>query len=159
MLLLFSDQTSFATGSVRYAYRRATEGDATNRIILPIVILPTIRDREPVITEAVLDTGCPYVVLPPSLVELAGFSKDLAFGRNRLKTARAHEPIPGSIARLAIMLQATKGEDLTIDATVFVPDFEEDWVGIPSFIGQEGFLERIRYAIDLTNDTFYFGSP
>jgi hypothetical protein len=44
-----------------------------------------------------------------------------------------------------------------VDATAFIPDVEEYWGDFPCFIGQIGFLERIRYAVDPANDTFYFG--
>ncbi|MGA9380505.1 MAG: hypothetical protein WBV73_17210 [Phormidium sp.] len=36
-------------------------------------------------------------------------------------------------------------------------DEEEYWGDFPSFIGLNGFLERIRFAIDPNTDTFYFG--
>jgi len=55
-------------------------------------------------------------------------------------------------------LLADVGEDLELQATVFVPDVEEFWGNFPAFIGLTGFLERIRFAVDPLNNTFYFGS-
>jgi hypothetical protein len=66
--------------------------------------------------------------------------------------------LEGSIIRLNMTLPADKGEDLTVDATAFIPDVEEYWGDFPCFIGQMGFLERIRYAVDPATDTFYFGT-
>lgn len=63
----------------------------------------------------------------------------------------------GGIVRLNMTFPADMGEDLTVDATAFITDREEYWGNFPSFIGQIGFLERIRYAVDPANDTFYFG--
>ncbi|NJK76677.1 MAG: hypothetical protein HC849_25365 [Oscillatoriales cyanobacterium RU_3_3] len=65
--------------------------------------------------------------------------------------------LEGSVIRLNMKLIAEEGEDLDVDATAFIPDVEEFWGDFPSFIGQIGFLERIRFAIDPLNDTFYFG--
>ena len=66
--------------------------------------------------------------------------------------------LEGSIIRLNMTLPADEGEDLTVDATAFIPDVEEYWGDFPCFIGQLGFLERIRYALDPATDTFYFGT-
>ncbi|MBW4493144.1 MAG: hypothetical protein KME26_08670 [Oscillatoria princeps RMCB-10] len=66
--------------------------------------------------------------------------------------------LPGFVVRLNIRLVAREGEDLNVDATVFVPDSEALWGDFPSFIGLTGFLERIRFALDPNTDTFYFGS-
>ncbi|PIG95530.1 hypothetical protein CSQ79_03225 [Gloeocapsopsis sp. IPPAS B-1203] len=66
--------------------------------------------------------------------------------------------LEGSLTRLNIRLLATEGEDLNVDATVFIPDLEEYWGNFPSFIGLTGFLERLCFAVDPSTDTFYFGS-
>lgn len=65
--------------------------------------------------------------------------------------------LEGFIVRLNIKLKAEYGADLDVDSTVFVPEVEEYWGNFPSFIGLNGFLERIRFAIDPNTDTFYFG--
>jgi hypothetical protein len=58
---------------------------------------------------------------------------------------------------LSVKLEATIGTSIDVDATAFVPDVEEFWGDLPSFIGLMGFLERIRFAVDPSTDTFYFG--
>lgn len=65
--------------------------------------------------------------------------------------------LDGLIFPLNVTLKAEFGEELDVDATVFVPDSEYLWGDFPSFIGLGGFLERIRFAIDPNMDTFYFG--
>lgn len=64
----------------------------------------------------------------------------------------------GQIYRVPLTLIADEGADLTADATVFVPELypDETWPH-PNFIGLEGFLSRIRFAVDPTQNLFYFG--
>ncbi|XWK86368.1 MAG: hypothetical protein U7127_19375 [Phormidium sp.] len=61
MVLFFSNGDTFARGAARYNYRPATEGEATNRIILQV-------DIAGILIEAVVDTGAPYVVLAPQIL-------------------------------------------------------------------------------------------
>jgi len=59
----------------------------------------------------------------------------------------------GTLYRGSITLIAEQGENLDVDATVFI---SPDWRG-PSFLGYEGFLQRIRFAVDPERNLFYFG--
>ena len=59
---------------------------------------------------------------------------------------------------MMMRLEASLGEDLDVDATVFVPRLEPgDIWNYPNFIGWDGFLNRIKFAIDPTESAFYFG--
>jgi hypothetical protein len=51
-----------------------------------------------------------------------------------------------------------EGDDLEIPATVFVPTIPpgETWLH-PNFLGLTGLLDRIRFAVDPAENTFYFG--
>ena len=149
MILSFPDGDTFASGAIGYQYRPATVTETTNRIILTIEV-------EGIAAEAVVDTGAPYIVLAPIVARLAGFTQASAFDRDRLLIRGMR--LDGSITRMSVTLRAVEGESLTQEATVFVPDVEEYWGKFPSFIGLAGFLERIRFAIDPSTDTFYFGS-
>ena len=62
--------------------------------------------------------------------------------------------LAGSLERIPLTLTASDGDSLTIDATWFV---SEEWPG-PTVIGWRGALERIRFAIDPSEESFYFGS-
>ncbi|MGK7873968.1 MAG: hypothetical protein AB4426_11850 [Xenococcaceae cyanobacterium] len=148
MALLFPNGDNFATGAIRYAYRPVTVNETTNRIILTVEV-------EGYRTEAVVDTGAPYVVLAPQVGKLIGFTLASTLYRERMLIRGMR--LDGSVTRLNVTLQATFGESLTREATVFIPDVEEYWGSFPSFIGLTGFLERIRFAIDPSTDTFYFG--
>ena len=148
-LLLFPNGEFFAIGAINYAYRPAITSDTTNRIIIVVYV-------EDSITEAVLDTGAPYPIIAPKVAKQAGLDRVKPLERKRM-LVRGNW-LEGSIIRLNMTLLADEGKDLTVDATAFIPDSEECWGDFPCFIGQMGFLERIRYALDPATDTFYFGT-
>jgi hypothetical protein len=55
-------------------------------------------------------------------------------------------------------LQADVGQNLAIPATVFIPELEPGQVwNLPNFIGLKGLLERVRFAVDASENGFYFG--
>jgi hypothetical protein len=147
-LLLFPDGEYFAIGAINYAYRPPITND-TNRIIIGVYV-------EDIITEAVLDTGAPYPIISPKIAKQAGLNRVKPLERKTMLVRGMR--LEGSIIRLNMTLPADEGEDLTVDATAFIPDGEESWGDFPGFIGQLGFLERIRYAVDPATDTFYFGT-
>ncbi|MEI6330530.1 MAG: hypothetical protein WCP16_14930 [Pseudanabaena sp. ELA645] len=149
-LLQFKDGNSFASGALTYTYRPINSQETTNRIIIPIEIGNGIK------IEAVLDTGAPYVILDPNLAPLAGFTPELVLSEESMLIRGVK--LSGKIARLGFSLRADEGDDMDIEATGFVPDSADLWNNFPSFLGQAGFLERIRFAIDPTQDKFYFGT-
>ncbi|GAB4299066.1 MAG: hypothetical protein Fur0025_37810 [Oscillatoriaceae cyanobacterium] len=147
-LLFFADGETFASGAVGYTYAPVTEGETTNRLLFRLEIqgIPTM---------AVLDTGAPYVICSPKIARIAGVAPESALER-KIMLIRGMR-LDGLLFRLNVKLKAEVGEDLDVDATVFVPDSEYLWGDFPSFIGLGGFLERIRFALDPNTDTFYFG--
>ena len=148
MALLFPNGDNFATGAIRYDYRSVTATETTNRIILEVKM-------QGIPTEAVVDTGAPYVICPPRVARQAGFKGVEPL--ERLTMLVRGMRLEGGLIRLGITLEADEGENLTVDATAFVPDVEEYWGDFPAFLGLTGFLERIRFAVDPNTDTFYFG--
>ncbi|MEG3844846.1 hypothetical protein [Microcoleus sp. herbarium14] len=146
--LLFPGGDTFATGAIYYDYIPVTANETTNRIILPVTV-------ESIKTQAVVDTGAPYPIISPRVARQAGL--DFLPPLQRMTLFVRGMRLEGSVIRLNMKLVADKGEDLDVDATAFIPDVEEFWGDFPSFIGQIGFLERIRFAIDPLTNTFYFG--
>ncbi|PKO21984.1 MAG: hypothetical protein CVU38_11935 [Chloroflexi bacterium HGW-Chloroflexi-1] len=67
--------------------------------------------------------------------------------------------ISGWLHHLRLIFPAVRGNDLLLDATAFVPDagYAEVWGTLPSFLGMQGCLDRLRFAVDPVTDTFYFG--
>ena len=152
MILQFPSKEPFATGSITYTYAPATPQDVTNRIQLPIVVTMDSSFE----TLAVLDTGAPYMILDPTIAETIGFRPEQSLGQISMQIRG--QKMPGSLVRLNISLEAQQGQDLTVEATTFIPNLKEQWGNFPSFLGLSGFLERIRFAIDPLTNTFYFGS-
>ena len=67
--------------------------------------------------------------------------------------------VQGRLYRLTLTLRAQAGDDLTVQATAFVPEpqEEESWGELPSILGFYGCLERVRFAVDPRTETFFFG--
>lgn len=102
---------------------------------------------------AVVDTAAHWCVVDKQIAEAAGF--DLSDGeKDTLSTRRG--PIQGTIVRDYITLLADQGDSLRVEATIFVPD-GDCWEGQPSFLGYQGFLERVRFAVSPISNEFYFG--
>ncbi|MFL6235648.1 MAG: hypothetical protein ACJ76N_21100 [Thermoanaerobaculia bacterium] len=59
----------------------------------------------------------------------------------------------GDLYRVPLFFEALDGEALDIEATVFV---SPSWPG-ENFLGYEGLLQRIRFAVDPEVNLFYFG--
>jgi hypothetical protein len=149
-LLAFADGQSFATGASKYEYIPATRLETHVRIMLQV-------ELEGIKTQAMLDTGAPYVVISPRLVPLLNLPPALALEQIVLNIRGSS--VSGDLYRVGLLFTATQGEPLTIDATVFIPhvELDQDWSRFPSFIGLNGCLERMRFAVDPAADTFYFG--
>lgn len=149
-LLAFSDGEPFATGLTDYTYGPATPQELEPRLVLRVAF-------NGIEAPAILDTGAPYVVCAPTLARQLNLAPSTSLGKIRLLIRGVW--ISGRLYRLSMTFPARLGNDLQVDATIFVPDrrWEESWGDLPSFIGLGGCLERMRFAIDPGSDTFYFG--
>ncbi len=150
MLLCFEDGTPFAQGGCAYENRPASEQENTPRIIVPVQI-------EGVATRAILDTGGVYLVCDPETAEFLALDPAQSLGTETLGIRGMR--YAGNLYRLSLGLMATEGVGLQVEVTAFVPQLvtSDAWV-LPSFLGLQGCLERLRFAIDPSTDTFYFGS-
>ncbi|MEW5986557.1 MAG: hypothetical protein AB1791_07995 [Chloroflexota bacterium] len=148
--MAFSNGEPFATGLADYTYHSPTPRELEPRLILQIAF-------EGFEAAAILDTGAPYVICAPAVARQVGFAPTGSLGQIRLLVRGAS--VSGRLYRSTVTFPAILGVDLSVDATVFVPDpdWEESWGDLPSFIGLGGCLERMRFAIDPGSDTFYFG--
>lgn len=103
-----------------------------------------------------LDTGAHWTLIGPELIELLGDELGAATGSLKMSTRLGR--FPGTLHRLPIQLVAEQGSDVTVEATCLALP---DWTG-PTILGFNGFLERIRFALEpaASADTparFYFG--
>lgn len=150
MLLHFSDQREFATGAARYQYGPASLRENTIRILVRVSF-------ENIFTEAVLDTGAPYVVCAQWLARALKLDPSTALDHIRILIRGSL--VSGKLFRMSLTFPTEHGMNLALDATVFAPDAPgQDDDAIPPFIGLAGCLERMRFAIDPSEDMFYFGA-
>ena len=99
-----------------------------------------------------LDTGGHFCILSPEVVEMVG---DVLSGSDEeVSLITSQGRLAGGLYRHSIELLAEDGENLDLDATVFV---SPDWRG-PSILGYTGVLDRVRFAVDPRENRFYFGS-
>jgi hypothetical protein len=140
----------FAEGAGKYSDSYEDEDTANNRIVLHICIAN--RTELPVI----LDTGAPWCVLDP--LEFEKIADHADFARDMMLNIRGESYI-GGLYRIPISIEAVFGKSLEIDATVFVPNLppDEEWI-YPNFVGLDGFLNRIRFAVDPKTNLFFFGT-
>lgn len=149
MVLKFSDGRPFATGACSYRDQLPSDHIATPRIIVTVRI-------DGLQTETAVDTGGVYFVCDPEILNM--FNLDPSAGLEvrplRIRGVRYR----GNLHRLAITLVAEKGESLKLEVAAFIPrlDSGQEWQK-PSFLGLQGCLEFLRFAVDPGNNVFYFG--
>jgi hypothetical protein len=137
----------FATGVSRYSDRGDESFDPDPRIYLEVQAgIP-----EGTIL-AMVDTAAPWCIFESRISELIRescdrVSEDILLS-TRLGTFR------GKLYRGPLFVPALDGEPLNVEMTAFV---SPDWPG-PNFIGYQGLLQRIRFAVDPETNLFYFGS-
>ena len=151
MLLQFADGALFATGAAPYAYRPVTTGRA------PHVWSLTVRLGE-IETSAFLDTGGVYLPCSPELARRLGLDPPDGIPTPPVQSGRGR--FEGILHRVSLTFIAADGDDLVIEPTVFIPRLKpgEEWPeDFPCILGMQGCLERLRFAVDPNDDTFYFG--
>jgi hypothetical protein len=145
-LLLRSDQTTFAIGGTRYLDADPKFPGSDARIVIPVAI-----DLIPKPVLAVVDTAAPWCIFEPAVGLILQRRFVQVLKRVVLSTRLGR--YGGSLYRGLITFPADEGEPLDVDATVFL---SPDWQG-PNFLGYEGLLQRIRFAVDPETNLFYFG--
>ena len=152
-LLNFSDNDEpFATGAARYRYDTVPGSGDASRIILQVEV-------EGETVEAILDTGGGYFFCNPALAERIGADPTNALEDKWISIKK--EMVKGSLHRIEITFLNDCGENLTIQATAFLPDHTQNFDPnfLPySYLGMLSCMERMRFAIDPSEDNFYFGA-
>jgi hypothetical protein len=151
-MLYTQHNTPFTTGSIKYLYEAIPPDTRNLRVILSIWI-------EGVETTAVIDTGAPYLVVHPRIAMMIGLSPLIA--EDVIKLEVRGVKYRGGLHRLKVGFFAEEGENVSFEATAFVPEVSHDtWSeqGLPTFLGIGQCLDRIRFAFDPGDDRFYFGN-
>lgn len=145
-MLNLQDGTPFSTGKSTFLDRADSSPEPTAKIWVRIA--PDSLGGEIL---AQLDTGAAWSILEREVAE----SLSLLNGQGpHAKLHTRYGPIDGRLERTRIDIIAEQGDSLSIDATVFI---SPQWPG-GSFLGFGGLLERVRFAIDPTDNSFHFGS-
>ncbi len=150
-MLVFKNGEAFATGVLEYDFKAASVEDTNARILMRIEV-----DDIPAV--AALDTGAPYLVLAPIIANRLSFDPAISLEPSSIRIRGIK--FYGNLYRVEVLLPAFEGESHLFQATAFVPNLEEEvkWGSLPSFLGMQSCLERVRFAIDPGESKFYFGA-
>jgi hypothetical protein len=98
---------------------------------------------------ALLDTASQWCILPPAIALVLGYDPEIE-ADTQLHTRFGM--LTGELIRLPVFFVADEGKPAEVEATWFL---SPDWPG-PIVIGWKGCLERMRFACDPQEDSFYF---
>src|SRR5215510_513380 len=107
----------FAVGATCYADSYPGE-EGTARIVLRAT--PEGGDTA---VNMIVDTGAPWCVLDPELAEACGLTSKEAY-RPDVRLRIRGDSYPGRLVLVQIELHAEMGENLTVPATVFIPELQ-----------------------------------
>src|SRR5215831_11500144 len=135
MLLRFDTGEPFASGAVAYSFSGI---GISTRLTIEIEV-------DGWRTEAILDTGAPFLICSPELAETLGFETEDALIRNQEILIRG-ALITGGLHRLSLTILASEGNSLSLEVTAFVPDPSKNFGAThPAFVGYAGCLEWTRF--------------
>ena len=144
-MLVRPDGTGFASGRSHFLDYPPGSPERTPKIFVKI-------QAESIdgVMFAQLDTGAPWSMMNTEIAE----TLSLLGGEGELKrlSTRLGE-FDGRLERTSLTIVADDGESISSDFTVWV---SPEWPG-GTFLGYGGLLERIRFAIDASDNSFYFG--
>ena len=145
-MLARHDGTSFCTGRSRF-YDRG-EGSVTRDPKIFIKIEP-YSFGSPILGQ--LDTGATWSILN---TEVARELSLLGGAGQPAKISTRVGEFHGWLERTQIDIIADEGQSLNFEATFFV---SPDWP-LDTFIGYSGLLDHVRFAVDPSDNSFYFSS-
>jgi hypothetical protein len=141
----------FAQGKLTYSDHLGNESR-----IARIVVTAVFGHNVPI--TAIVDTGAPWCIVGPEEAEGIdpNYLDDGVPGNETLVRGNWYQ---GNLYRVPVTLvDENRGTDVTVEATVFIPTLRSDekWPH-PNFLGLDGFLNRLRFAVDPSENAFYFG--
>ena len=144
-MLVRPDGTEFASGRSSFLDHSPGSPEPTPKIFVKI-------QAEPIdgVIIAQLDTGAAWSMLNAEIAEalsLLGREGEPVEISTRLGKFNGH------LERTSLAIVADDGESVSVEATVWV---SSEWPG-GNFLGYGGLLERIRFAVDPSENSFYFG--
>lgn len=100
---------------------------------------------------AFVDTGAPYVMVGPDLIEALALRPASPAAQVRIQTRIGL--IRGFLDSLDLVIPAEDGESLQVQATVFASDEWDKGV----FLGYAGCMSRMNFAVQPQANQFFFG--
>jgi hypothetical protein len=122
-----------------------------------IVITLAIAQDKSLSIKAIIDTGAKWCIINPEIAEVWEKHFFHVYASTQPMTIRGI-PFEGKIAHANVVLNASHGGDLILEARFFIPTLSpsEIW-SMPNFIGLDGLLNYMRFAIDPSENALYFG--
>ena len=138
-----------AKGVVRYADSPEPRLKKQARICIPVI--PGVGG---LLIMAVVDTAAPWCIFRPGIGSFIPENFELLSDRDEsVKLSTRLGLIYGALYHGSITIPADHGESLSLEATVFL---SPDWRG-DNFLGYQGLLQKLRFAVDPRRNLFYFG--
>ena len=100
---------------------------------------------------AQLDTGAAWTVFDPQLTEALNADPLEA---NAVTLSTRLGEFTGRLARATLRFLVDEGDSVDVEATIFV---SPAWPAGRNFIAYTGTLERVRFAVDPTENEIYYG--
>lgn len=145
-ILFESSGAPYATGVTRFHDSAIAAPPPTG----PRIYLEVLPEIWPVPVLAMLDTAAPWCIFEPMIV--AKLRERVEIIRERVGLHSRLGFVRGDLGLGALRIVAEEGYDLNVQVLMFL---SADWPG-GNFIGYEGFLDRIRFAVDPHRNLFYF---
>lgn len=141
----------FAAGWLTYTDHFGNDNLRNTRIVISIVV------GDGLATTTIVDTGALWCIIGPEEATAIDdkYLEPVREDRIVVRGSSYH----GTVFHIPITLYTEHiGTNITIEASVFVPTLPPnvEWKH-PNFIGLDGFLHRLRFAIDPADNKFYFG--
>ena len=148
-MLRLEDGSLFTSGVAPIRFGPASSSEKSIRAIINVKI-------EGFQTEGFIDTGGVFFLINPEVASAIGITPDPT-DTETLLWRGIH--VGGSLHRMNLGILASDGSGLRLEATAFVPFNGEDelLVNLPCILGLQGCLDRMKFAIDPSEDKFYFG--
>jgi hypothetical protein len=145
-MLYLRDGTRFAFGRKSFRGQAPGAQEPTDKIFVEL----DFQDLPSNGWLAQIDTGAAYSMLEVAIAE----TLDVLDGEGQpARVLTRLGPIQGRLERIPVSLVAEEGESLEFEATFLV---SHQWPE-KTFIGYTGFLDRIRIALDPSENFLYFG--
>ena len=144
-MLVRPDGTEFASGRSGFLDYSPGSPERTPKIFVKI-------QAESIdgVVFAQLDTGAAWSILDAEIAETLSLLG--SEGEPVTMSTRLGE-VNGRLERTSLAIVADEGESISVEATVFV---SPDWHA-GNFLGYGGLLVRVCFAVDPSDNSFYFG--